>query len=59
MIDRVVPEPVGGAHRLRDAAYAALGDAIGESLKQHEGKSPADLKAQRREKFLAMGQYSL
>ena len=32
MIDRIVPEPVGGAHRNPAEAIAALGEAIGEEL---------------------------
>ena len=55
VIDQIVPEPVGGAHRQPGAAIGALGDAIEASLRDL-GKSPPDeLRAGRRAKFLAMG----
>ena len=59
VIDRIVPEPVGGAHRERAAAIAALGDALQEVLKPLLELAPADLKIQRRQKFLAMGAHGL
>jgi acetyl-CoA carboxylase carboxyl transferase subunit alpha len=55
VIDRVVPEPVGGAHRHPAVAIAALGAAIGEELDRLAGKKPAALRSARREKFLAIG----
>ena len=55
VIDTIVPEPLGGAHRDRPGAIKALGDAIGESLARLATLSPADLRRTRREKFLAMG----
>ncbi|MCH4892943.1 MULTISPECIES: acetyl-CoA carboxylase carboxyltransferase subunit alpha [unclassified Sphingomonas] len=55
VIDMVVPEPVGGAHRDPAAAIGALGDAIAAALAGLSGK-PADvLRRDRRQKFLAMG----
>ena len=59
VIDRIVPEPVGGAHRERAAAISALGDALQEVLKPLIELAPADLKIQRRQKFLAMGAHGL
>ena len=59
VIDRIVPEPVGGAHRERAAAMAVLGDALQETLKPLLDVAPADLKLQRRQKFLAMGSHGL
>ena len=59
VIDRIVPEPVGGAHRERAAAIAVLGDALQEVLKPLLELAPADLKIQRRQKFLAMGAHGL
>ncbi|HSI16257.1 MAG TPA: acetyl-CoA carboxylase carboxyl transferase subunit alpha, partial [Sphingomonas sp.] len=55
VIDRIVPEPLGGAHRDPAAAIAALGDAIAESLKSMDGMSAEKLRQMRRGKFLAMG----
>jgi acetyl-CoA carboxylase carboxyl transferase subunit alpha len=55
VIDRIVAEPVGGAHRSPEIAINRLGDAISESL-QSLGKLSRDaLKAERRKKFLAIG----
>ena len=55
VIDRIIPEPPGGAQRRREEAIAAVGKAIGEALKDLSGRKPADLVKERREKFLAMG----
>jgi len=55
IIDEVVLEPLGGAHRDRTRAIESLGDAIDVALTElcrHDG---ARLRAERREKFLAMG----
>ncbi len=55
VIDKIVKEPVGGAHRSPDAAMDALGTAIDEMLVQLSPLSPQALRADRRRKFLAMG----
>lgn len=55
VVDTIVAEPVGGAHRDPAAAIGALGDAIAAALAQLDGMAPADLRRARREKFLAMG----
>ena len=55
VIDRIVPEPMGGAQRDPAAAIAMLGAAIGEELSALEGKTAAALLEQRRAKFLAIG----
>jgi acetyl-CoA carboxylase carboxyl transferase subunit alpha len=54
IIDRIVPEPVGGAHRNPDEAIALLGEAIGEELDALAGLSPAEVRADRRAKYLAI-----
>ena len=55
VIDRIVPEPVGGAHRDPAAAMSALGKAITEEL-DSLGKMDAEaLRKARADKFLAMG----
>jgi len=59
VIDRIVPEPLGGAHREKSAAIAALGDAIEEALTSLAPKTPAELKQHRKERFLAIGQQGL
>jgi acetyl-CoA carboxylase carboxyl transferase subunit alpha len=55
VIDEIVPEPLGGAHRKPDVAITAGGDAIARSLQALEGVSPEVLRTQRREKFLGIG----
>ncbi|WP_114950721.1 acetyl-CoA carboxylase carboxyltransferase subunit alpha [Sphingosinicella terrae] len=55
LVERVVPEPVGGAHRDPQAAIANLGAAIGEALDALEPLSREEVRAKRREKFLAVG----
>ena len=54
VIDGIVPEPLGGAHRDRAAALDAVGDALEGALAQLRNGTD-DYKAHRRAKFLAMG----
>jgi acetyl-CoA carboxylase carboxyl transferase subunit alpha len=56
VIDRIVPEPVGGAHRDPAQAVAALGRAITEELDGLVRMDAATLRKDRADKFLAMGQ---
>ena len=56
VIDRIIPEPVGGAHRDPAAAAAALSAAIVEELEALAGTSPADLRAARAQRFLRIGE---
>jgi acetyl-CoA carboxylase carboxyl transferase subunit alpha len=55
VIDGIIPEPVGGAHRDRAATVAATGDAIFKVLTEFDDKSPEDIRAQRQDRFLAIG----
>jgi acetyl-CoA carboxylase carboxyl transferase subunit alpha len=55
VVDRIVPEPTGGAHRDRVAAVAALGKALGEELDALTPLSVEDIRRRRRDKFLAIG----
>ncbi|HEY8579297.1 MAG TPA: acetyl-CoA carboxylase carboxyltransferase subunit alpha [Beijerinckiaceae bacterium] len=55
IIDQIVPEPVGGAHRAPVEAMQATGRAIAESLAMFDGRSPEDIRKARCEKFLAIG----
>ena len=59
VIDEVIPEPLGGAHRDPAAAVEAVGETLAGALDQLRGKEGATLVADRREKFLAMGQKGL
>lgn len=56
LIDAVIPEPLGGAHRGRSTTIAAVGDAVEEHLRVLARVNRAELKQARREKFLRMGQ---
>jgi acetyl-CoA carboxylase carboxyl transferase subunit alpha len=59
VVDQIVPEPLGGAHRLPEEAVEQLGAAIDEALRPLLGLDGSTLRSQRREKFLAMGQRGL
>jgi acetyl-CoA carboxylase carboxyl transferase subunit alpha len=54
VIDRIVPEPLGGAHRAPSEAIATLKQAIVEELDDLGGLTPDQLRKARREKFLAI-----
>ena len=54
VIDRVVPEPLGGAHRLPGQAIAALGDTLDEVLRPLLALDGERLREERRRKFLAI-----
>ncbi len=56
IIDEVIPEPIGGAHRHPDETIAALGAAIASSLNEFDGQESGVLRESRRRKFLEMGQ---
>jgi len=55
VIDSVVPEPTGGAHRNPQAAIDATGEAIATALTELRGLDHEAVRMQRREKFLTMG----
>jgi len=59
VVDAIVPEPIGGAHRRRHDAVTALGEALDAALKPLLGMTGGALKTQRKEKFLAMGKQGL
>ena len=54
VIDEVVAEPLGGAHRDKSATMDALGDGLERALRDLL-KGERDLRSERREKFLKMG----
>ena len=55
VIDRIVQEPTGGAHREPVLAIANLGAAIGEEIDALAGMSAQELRTDRADKFLAIG----
>jgi acetyl-CoA carboxylase carboxyl transferase subunit alpha len=59
VIDAIVPEPLGGAHREREPAITATGDAVDGALRSLAALDGPSLRKHRREKFLAMGNRGL
>ncbi len=59
VIDRVIGEPIGGAHRNRAEVMTAVGNAIEDSLDELRGLDGSALRLKRRDKFLEMGQKGL
>jgi acetyl-CoA carboxylase carboxyl transferase subunit alpha len=57
LVDKIVPEPVGGAHRDPQAAAQALKKALGEALKQLLEKKPRELVESRLERLMAYGKF--
>ena len=55
IIEKIIDEPLGGAHRDKTAAISAVGNAIGDALDELSGVEGGVLKSRRREKFLEMG----
>jgi acetyl-CoA carboxylase carboxyl transferase subunit alpha len=55
VVDRIVNEPLGGAHREPEAAIGALKGALIEELDGCGELGPDEIRAQRRAKFLAIG----
>jgi acetyl-CoA carboxylase carboxyl transferase subunit alpha len=59
VIDGIIPEPLGGAHRDRARTIQAVGEAVARNLRELVGQDGATLRARRREKFLDMGRQGL
>ena len=55
IVDQIIPEPIGGAHRHVAATMRAVGDAIEANLAKMDGLDAAALRQKRRERFLAIG----
>jgi acetyl-CoA carboxylase carboxyl transferase subunit alpha len=55
VIDEIIEEPLGGAHRAGEIVVDRAGTAIDVALARFEGMDAAELRAQRRKKFLAIG----
>ena len=55
IVDRIIPEPVGGAHADREAAIAAVGDVLAEELAALSGLTPDQLRKARADRFYAIG----
>jgi acetyl-CoA carboxylase carboxyl transferase subunit alpha len=59
VIDEVIPEPMGGAHRAPDEAIDSVGKVVADALAQLGNLDPDALRRQRQDKFLAMGKKGL
>lgn len=55
VIDSIVSEPMGGAHRDRPRMMRLAGEAIAKAFAEFDGKTPAEIRQQRHERFLAIG----
>jgi acetyl-CoA carboxylase carboxyl transferase subunit alpha len=58
LVDRIVPEPLGGAHRDQDAAASVLKAAILDAIMELTAFSEADLLSRRRAKYRVIGVYN-
>ena len=55
IVDRIIPEPVGGAHANREAAIATVGDILAEELTALSGLTPDQIRKARADRFYAIG----
>ncbi len=55
VIDSIIKEPTGGAHRDRESVVIATGNAIHRMLSEFDGKSPDEIRHQRHDRFLSIG----
>jgi acetyl-CoA carboxylase carboxyl transferase subunit alpha len=55
VVDEIIPEPLGGAHRAPEETIAVVGDALEQALLPLLVLSGAELRHRRRQKFLGMG----
>lgn len=57
--DRIIPEPLGGAHRDQEATINSVRDAIAAALTDLKDEAPDVILSNRRKKFLSMGNKGL
>ena len=57
LIDKIVPEPLGGAHRDPQATAQSLRKALAEALKQLQAKKPKELVEERLERLMSYGKF--
>jgi len=55
VVDQIIAEPVGGAHREAEATITAAGAAIAGALQALDNLPPEEVRRQRRDKYLAIG----
>jgi acetyl-CoA carboxylase carboxyl transferase subunit alpha len=59
VIDEVIPEPMGGAHRAPDETIDVVGRVVGEAIAELAKLDGDTLRQRRQDKFLAMGKKGL
>ena len=59
VIDEIITEPIGGAHRNIDQIIPKVGKALERSLKKYQKQTPKEVLEDRRNKFLSVGQFRL
>ena len=59
IVDRIIPEPAGGAHSDKDATIKSVGDAVAEELETLAKLNPTQLRKQRADRFYAIGRNGL
>ena len=59
VIDSIIPEPLGAAHRSGPEAIRAVGDAVEENFRELDGLDGATLRSRRRERFITLGNDAL
>jgi acetyl-CoA carboxylase carboxyl transferase subunit alpha len=59
IIDEIVAEPLGGAHRAKQETIERLGDSLADALARFDNMDGDTVRRERREKFLAMGRGGL
>jgi acetyl-CoA carboxylase carboxyl transferase subunit alpha len=57
LIDKIVPEPLGGAHRDPQATAQSLRKALAEALRQLQAKKPKELVEERLERLMGYGKF--
>jgi acetyl-CoA carboxylase carboxyl transferase subunit alpha len=57
LIDKIVPEPLGGAHRDPQATAQSLRKALAEAVKQLSEKKPRELVEERLERLMGYGKF--
>ncbi|MEX0851989.1 MAG: acetyl-CoA carboxylase carboxyltransferase subunit alpha [Bauldia sp.] len=55
VIDRIIAEPIGGAHREAETTIKATGEAVAEALASLDNLPPDEIRRQRRDKYMAIG----
>ena len=59
LVDQIIPEPLGGAQRDKEAMLKSVDQAIQAALADLSSLDPPTIKSRRREKFLAMGRETI